>query len=154
MNIIKLLFILVVFTFFSCEPYKPFNSRKEKALYQNIVDNKYKTLDINDQKLSVISLYEVSLSLKDSIKTGLIFKRLDSFYASAYSNKELQLMLKLDRKLAKRGWNVELANDPNLAYKKINSLQELENIIKKIDSSMKIIEKAKVIIDTSKSQKK
>jgi len=105
--------------------------------YENYIHQKYNLVDIKNEKLNNISLYEISNSIKDSISNKLISKRIDSFKKGFYSNKELQLMLILDRRLSEKGWNVELNENPGLQYKKVHSLKEIENILKKIDSTMK-----------------
>ncbi len=137
MSIFKIIFVLLIFTIFACKTNKPFLNKKEKIYYENYIHQKYNLVDIKNKKLNNISLYEISKSIKDSINNRLLSKRIDLFKKGFYSNKELQLMLKLDRRLAEKGWNIELNENSSLQYKKVRSLEEIESILKKIDSTMK-----------------
>ncbi|APX99259.1 hypothetical protein [Lacinutrix venerupis] len=133
---IKSLFIFITFWFaFSCVTHLPFSSAKSKReSIKNIKDyihfnkNEFNSIKNNDS-----ILYEMSLSIEKEIDPKLIERRLDSFLLNSYSKKEFLHMLKLDR--VGNGWVFELdRNASESKLLKIDSYDELEMVLKKIDN--------------------
>ncbi|RLJ65638.1 hypothetical protein CLV86_1215 [Lacinutrix venerupis] len=147
---IKSLFIFITFWFaFSCVTHLPFSSAKSKReSIKNIKDyihfnkNEFNSIKNNDS-----ILYEMSLSIEKEMDSKLIKRRLDSFLLNSYSKKEFLHMLKLDR--VSNGWVFELdRNADESKLLKIDSFEELEVFMKKMDSSFSGKNRIKIKSDT------
>lgn len=132
----KFIFTFITFWFvFSCVTHLPFSSAKSKReSIKNIKDYiHFNTNEFNSIKNNDSILYEMSLSIEKEMDSKLIKRRLDSFLLNSYSKKEFLHMLKLDR--VSNGWVFELdRNADESKLLKIDSYDELEIILKKIES--------------------
>lgn len=94
-------------------------------------------------------LFIVSNSFKKEIKTKLIDRRLDSFFAKKYTEKELSIILQLDQ-INTHG-EVEFERKGKFKERlKFNSIKAYEDFLKKLDSSI-LNSKFEVEVDTVKT---
>ena len=119
---------------FSCNSYSPFLNRKEKTeslkfLIKNI---KLTREELNTMKNKDSLIYEMYTSIKSSVDSKLIRRRLDSFLLNNYSRKEFLLSLKNDR--VDTDWEIDRRKG-EYNHLKIKDIEELKMVIKKLDSS-------------------
>lgn len=77
-------------------------------------------------------IYEMYTSIKSSVDSKLIRRRLDSFLLNNYSRKEFLLSLKIDR--VDTDWEFDRRKG-EYNHLKIKDIEELKMVIKKLDSS-------------------
>ena len=107
--------IFLIFFCFSCGCHSVIKDTNTKCQKKSIIKNKlqldlkkYKVVKRND---SIIN--EVYTSIKDTVLPKLINRRLDSFLLKSYTEKELLIMLRVDRAFKGRLYPMEVNRKKN-----------------------------------------
>lgn len=132
----KSYFIVFVFFLISCKSFHSFNSRNDKSKALNEIRYNYKLsnkekhrLKNQDSVLFLLSSYK-----KGVVSEELTKRRLDSFFAGNYTNKELWLLLALDQEFPnKNPFEIDFNNSINKPLD-ADSYQEAVKMIKGMDS--------------------
>ena len=129
----KHVYIFIVFiTIIACKSYEPFSNKEEKKLSRKLIkkefsltDNEYDNIKNEDSVL-----FLVARSLKSNVKHALIERRLDSFFVTNYTRKELLLILDLDYNFPKQRSPFEFnrrKNADGIEFKDMKQLKKFFN---------------------------
>ncbi len=125
--------ILLSAMLLGCQTYEPFNSRKEFKTYNDLINTNFRLEKDYDHTI----IYEISTSIREGVDYTDIQKRIDSLNTGAYNEMKFITFMRVDKLLHKHGWELTEKSTPDLEYKKINTIEELEAHLKTIDSILR-----------------
>lgn len=149
----KHFFLLICLLQISCRLYEPLQKRNVKRNNSKLIRT---TLDLSKDEYNRIKrkdtlIYELSLSIKEEVKSKSIERRLDSLFLGNYSCKMTIIALQMERLLKKRGGTFEFTHDTinTKGWPEFNDAEKLGRHLNLVDSSFKKKFKVKTI-DKSK----
>ncbi|WP_298900765.1 hypothetical protein [uncultured Psychroserpens sp.] len=151
----SLVTIVSFFLIISCTSYKPFSSIKEKKERISQIKSSF---NLTPKEIKLIKhqdsiLYEIAESMDKEVKFYTTNRRIDSFLSGNYLKDEMLMALNIDQLKLKGEFDFDRTNQFKDRRLNIESLEELEKYMRKIDSSLMINMKIKVDTITKKKNK-